>query len=186
MGKKEEFESLLAAEIKRVGEIIEEEKDEVVFKDLDIPVRVRYKEEGSYMKSLLNDKISALKIVTARRTYLITGWKNQTKIGPAILVDFGVGVPITRAKYYLLSLALPHGYITDIKASKGLRGATLKVEYSNLKGAMVNFPKLVGVQLEYSMKKDVVDNAAKLFQTLRDVHRDNNIQLHGYFKLTRV
>ncbi len=74
------------------------------------------------MKKVLRDKISVLKIVTARRTYLITGWKNQTKIGPVLLVDFGIGVPVTRAKYYLLSMALPHGYISDIRLPRVFEG----------------------------------------------------------------
>ncbi len=186
MGKKEEFESRLAAEVKKVNEIIEAENDEVLFKDLEIPALIWYEEDGSYMKKVLRDKISVLKIVTARRTYLITGWKNQTKIGPVLLVDFGIGVPVTRAKYYLLSMALPHRYISNIRASKGIRGASLRIDYSNLKGHMYGSPSPKGVRLEYSMKKDIVDNVAKIFQTLRDAHRENNLQLHGYFTLTRL
>ncbi len=44
MGKKDEFEAQVAAEIKKVNEIIEAENDEVLFKDLEIPALIWYEE----------------------------------------------------------------------------------------------------------------------------------------------
>ncbi len=134
--------------------------------------------------SISNDFLTHLVVVGTKRFYGVTGWKHRTIIGPKILVEFGVGVPVTRAKYHLLSFGLPHFRLARVDV-KGMMSKTVILEYDYLQGALDNAPDIDKVRVELPVKKSGAEKMRSLFLKLSSNARTKNENLRGFFTYQR-
>lgn len=135
--------------------------------------------------SVSDDFLTHLVVVGTKRFYGVTGWKHRTIIGPKILVESGVGVPVTRTKYHLLSFGLPYFRLARVYV-KGMISKTVILEYDYLQGALDNAPDIDKVKVLLPVKKSGAEKIRNLFLELANNARTKNENLRGFFTYRRL